>query len=93
MLRKYTDEDICDEECKNVIDLFYDNYHEYNITYIMPKLNVYYIDINYNWNTIYEVVFYMNYNVAKNIFNISDNKYYNRFKSEVFELLRMKYYL
>ena len=29
MLRKCTDEDISDEECKNVIDPFYDNFDEY----------------------------------------------------------------
>ena len=73
---------------KNVIDLFYDNNLEYNITYIMPKSNVYYIAKNYNWNATYEAVFYQHYTVAKNIFNISDNKDYNRFKSEVFEVLR-----
>ena len=92
MLRKCTDEDISDEECKNIIDPFYDNNLEYNITYIMPKSNVYYIAKNYNWNATYEAVFYQHYNVAKDIFNISDNKDYNRFKAEVFEVLRMKYY-
>ena len=31
MLRKCTDEDISDEECKNVIDPFYDNYDIYQL--------------------------------------------------------------
>ena len=29
MLRKCTDEDISDEECKKVIDPFYNNFDEY----------------------------------------------------------------
>lgn len=29
MLRKYTDEDISDENCRNVIDPFYDKYHTF----------------------------------------------------------------
>lgn len=35
MLRKYTDEDISDEECKDVIDPFYNNFNEYVITYVI----------------------------------------------------------
>lgn len=36
MIRKCTDEDIPDEELEKVIKPFYDNYHEYIITYVMP---------------------------------------------------------
>lgn len=38
MIRKCTDEDISDEELEKVINPFYDNYHEYIITYVMPKV-------------------------------------------------------
>lgn len=38
MIRKCTDEDISDEELEKVINSFYDNYHEYIITYVMPKV-------------------------------------------------------
>lgn len=34
MIRKCTDEDISDEELEKVINPFYDNYHEYIITYV-----------------------------------------------------------
>ena len=36
MIRKCADEDISDEELEKVINPFYDNYHEYIITYVMP---------------------------------------------------------
>mgnify|MGYP004512825287 CR=1 FL=1 len=36
MIRKCTDEDISDEELEKVINPFYNNYHEYIITYVMP---------------------------------------------------------
>jgi hypothetical protein len=38
MIRKCTDEDISDEELEKVINSFYDNYHEYIITYVMPEV-------------------------------------------------------
>ena len=43
MIRKCTDEDISDEELKNVINPFYDNYQEYIITYVMPEVIAFYI--------------------------------------------------
>lgn len=43
MIRKCTDEDISDEELEKVINPFYDNYHEYIITYVMPKVIAFYI--------------------------------------------------
>lgn len=42
MLRKCTDEDISDEECKKVIDPFYDNYDRYLEEYIIPKDSILY---------------------------------------------------
>ena len=38
MIRKCTDEDISDEELEKIINPFYDNYHEYIITYVMPEV-------------------------------------------------------
>lgn len=35
MLRKCTDENISDEECKKVIDPFYNNFDEYVVTYVI----------------------------------------------------------
>lgn len=43
MIRKCTDEDISDEELEKVINPFYDNYHEYIITYVMPEVIAIYI--------------------------------------------------
>ena len=39
MLRKCTDEDISDEECEKVIDLFYENYDSYLEEYVMVISN------------------------------------------------------
>ncbi len=38
MIRKCTDEDISDEELEKIINPFYDNYHEYIITYVMSEV-------------------------------------------------------
>lgn len=92
MLRKCTDEDISDEECKNVIDPFYDNFDEYVITYVMPEVIAFYIASSYYRNAVWEATFFQHYNSAKDIFNI-DEKDYKRLKTEVIKLLRIKYSL
>lgn len=92
MLRKCTDEDISDEECKNVIDPFYDNFDEYVITYVMPEVIAFYIASSYYRNAMWEATFFQHYNSAKDIFNI-DEKNYKRLKTEVIKLLRIKYSL
>ena len=92
MLRKCTDEDISDEECKNVIDPFYDNFDEYVITYVMPEVIAFYIASSYYRNAMWEATFFQRYNSAKDIFNI-DEKDYKRLKTEVIKLLRIKYSL
>lgn len=92
MLRKCTDEDISDEECKNVIDPFYNNFDEYVITYVMPEVIAFYIASSYYRNAMWEATFFQHYNSAKDIFNI-DEKNYKRLKTEVIKLLRIKYSL
>lgn len=92
MLRKCTDEDISDEECKNVIDPFYDNFDEYVITYVMPEVIAFYIASLYYRNAMWEATFFQHYNSAKDIFNI-DEKNYKRLKTEIIKLLRIKYSL
>ena len=52
MIRKSTDEDISDEELEKVINPFYDNYHEYIVTYVMHEAIAFYIDSSYNRNAI-----------------------------------------
>lgn len=93
MLRKCTNEDISDEECKNVIDPFYDNFDEYVVTYIMPEVIAFYIASSYSRNAMWEATFYQHYNSAKDIFNISDDEDYDKVKAEVIKLLRIKYSL
>jgi len=92
MLRKCTDEDISDEECKNVIDPFYDNFDEYVITYVMPEVIAFYIASSYYRNAMWEATFFQHYNSTKDIFNI-DEKDYKKLKTEVINLLRIKYSL
>ena len=53
MIRKCTDEDISDEELDKVINPFYDNYHEYIITYVMPEVIAFYIASSYSRNAMY----------------------------------------
>ncbi len=93
MLRKCTDEDISNEECKSVIDPFYDNFDEYVVTYIMPEVIAFYIASSFYRNAMWEATFYQHYNSAKDIFNISDDENYDKVKAEVVKLLRIKYSL
>lgn len=53
MIRKCTDEDISDEELEKVINPFYDNYHEYIITYVMPEVIVFYIASSFIRNAMW----------------------------------------
>ncbi len=78
MIRKCTDEDISDEELEKVINPFYDNYHEYIITYVMPGVIAFYIASSYSRNAMWEATFYQHYNSAKDIFNISDDEDYDK---------------
>lgn len=75
MIRKCTDEDISDEELEKVINPFYDNYHKFVITYIMPETIAFYIASSYSRNAICEATFFQHYNSAKDMFNIYDRDY------------------
>ena len=78
MIRKCTDEDISDEELEKIINPFYDNYHEYIITYVMPEIIAFYIASSFIKNAMWEATFY---------------QHYDSIKAEVIKLLRMKYSL
>lgn len=93
MIRKCTDENISDEELKKVINPFYDNYHDYIITYVMPEVIAFYIASSFSKNAMWEATFYQHYNSAKDTFNIGDDEDYESIKAEVIKLLRMKYSL
>ena len=92
MIRKYTDEDISDEELEKVINPFYDNYQEYIITYVMPEVIAFYIASSYSRNAMWEATFLQHYNSASDIFNLCDENY-EKAKAEVIKLLRIKYSL
>ena len=85
--------DISDEELGKIINPFYDNYHEYIITYIMPEVIVFYIASSFSRNAMWGATFYQHYNSAKDTFNVSDDEDYDSIKAEVIKFLRMKYYL
>ncbi len=93
MIRKCTDEDISDEELEKIINPFYDNYHEYIVTYVMSEVIAFYIASSFSRNAMWRATFYQHYNSAKDTFNIGDNEDYDKIKAEVIKLLRMKYSL
>ncbi len=70
MIRKCTGEDISNEELEKVIDPFYDNYHEFVTTYIMPEVISFYIASSYSRNAMWSV-FLQHYNSDKDMFNIN----------------------
>lgn len=92
MLRKSTDEDISDEECKKVIDPFYNNFDEYVVTYIMPEVIAFYIASSFYRNAMWETTLLQHFNSAADIFNLPDENY-EKIKTEVIKLLRIKYSL
>lgn len=92
MLRKGTEEDISDEELEKVINPFYDNYHEFLISYIMPETIAFYIASSFSRSAMWEATFLQHYNSAKDIFNVDDSDF-NKIKFEVIKLLRIKYSL
>lgn len=92
MIRKCTDEDISDEELEKVINPFYDNYHTFIEEYVMPEVIAYYLANSFYRNAMWKATFFQHYNSAKDIFNI-DEKDYKKFKTEVINLLRIKYSL
>lgn len=81
MIRKCTDEDISDDESEKVINPFYDNYHEYIITYVMPEVIAFYITSSFIRNAIWGATFYQHYNSAKDTFNVSDDEDYESIKA------------
>lgn len=92
MLRKCTDEDISDEECKNVNDPFYDNYNIYLEEYVVPEVIAFYIANSFYRNTMREATFKQHFNSAFDTFNLIC-KNYKKIKAEVIKLLRLKYSL
>ena len=90
MIRKCSDEDISDEELEKVIDPFYDNYHDYIITYVMPEVIAFYIASSYSRNAMWEATFYQHYNSAKDIFNVSDDEDYESIKAETIKVKGIK---
>ena len=59
----------------------------------MPEVIAFYIASSYSRNAMQKATFYQRYNLAKDIFNVSDDEDYDSIKAEVIKLLRMKYSL
>lgn len=92
MLRKCTDEDINDEECKKIIDPFYENYDSYLEEYIVPEVIAFYIASSFYRNSMWEATFKQHFNSAFDTFNLVCKKY-KKTKNKVIKLLRLKYSL
>lgn len=92
MLRKCTDEDISDEECEKVIDLFYENYDSYLEEYVIPKVIAFYIASSFYRNAMWEATFKQHFNFAFDAFNLICRNY-RKMKAKVIKLLRLKYSL
>lgn len=72
MITKCNNVDITDEKLEKIINTFYDNYHEYIITYILQEVIKFYITNSYSRNTIWKITFYQHYNASYDTFNIND---------------------
>ncbi len=92
MLRKCADEDISDEECENVIDPFDENYDDFLENYIMPKVIAFYIANSFYRDAMWKGSFKQHYNSAADVINFF-NEDYEKVKTEVRKLLKIKYAL
>ena len=93
MSLKKDDIDVSDEELNKIINPFYDNYNDFVITYVMPEVIAFYIASSYYRKAMCEATLKQHYNSAKDTFNICDDENYDKVKTEVIKLLRMKYSL
>lgn len=57
MLRKSTEENICDEISDKVINPFYANYHTFVKEYIMPEVIAYYLANSFYRNAMWAATF------------------------------------
>jgi len=92
MSLKNDSEDVSDEELDKIINPFYENYNDFVITYVMPKVISFYIASSYYRNAMCEATLKQHYNSAKDIFNISFENY-SKVKKEIIKLLRIKHSL
>lgn len=83
---------ISDDELNKIINPFYDNYNDFVITYVMPKVIAFYIASSYYRKAMCEATLRKHYNSAKDIFNISFENY-TKVRKEIVNLLRIKYSL
>lgn len=92
MKDKNIDNDISEEEFNKVLKPFIDNYDEYIESYVMPEVIAYYIANSYYRDLPYGGTFLQHYNSAKDLINMF-GKDYEKVKTEVLKLLRIKYAL
>ena len=92
MFRKTVNGDISDEDFKNILIPFNDNYNDFLENYIMPEVIAFYIASSYYRKAMCEATLKQHYNSAKDIFNVSFENY-NKVKKEIVKLLRIKYSL
>lgn len=92
MIRKNANGDISDEEFEAILKPFIDDYDDFVISYIMPEVIAHYIANSYYRGSMYEGSFFQHYNSAKDLINLF-GKDYEKVKSEVYKLLKIKYAL
>ena len=72
-------------------EMFYDNYYQYLITYIVPEVIAFYIASSYFKNVMCNATFIEHYNSAIDVFNIDSEGDYEKIKTEVIKLLKINY--
>lgn len=92
MFRKTVNGDISDEDFKEILIPFNDNYNEFLENYIMHEVIVFYIANSFYRDAIWKDSFKQHYNSAADIINFF-NEVYEKVKSEVIKLLKTKYAL
>lgn len=84
------DKDISDDDFKNIIIPFNDNYNLFLESYIIPEVVAFYIANSFYRGAMCEGSFEQFFNSALDIFNFNDINF-EKVKNEIVKLLRIKY--
>ena len=84
------DKDISDDDFKNIIIPFNDNYNMFLESYIIPEIVAFYIANSFYREAMCEGSFEQFFNSALDIFNFNDVSF-EKVKEEIVKLLKIKY--
>ena len=92
IFRKTVNDDITDEDFKKILVPFNNNYDEFLENYIMPEVIAFYIANSFYRDAMWKGSFKQHYNSDADVINYF-NEDYKKVKTDVINLLKIKYAL